>query len=177
MKFALLTASIVFLSLTSALPADELSILEARAKPSDEPIDWDGPGSNRPIKCGKNTYDGHDIYLAAQHAVNLGRLSPPETRGANKYPHAFDNNDSKGVTLRFPAHCPQHDKNRKEYPLVKKGPYDGGKNNKKQGDERVVFYYDGKAKGVGGHPLVYYCGLMTHQGAAKGGFKQCPDGR
>lgn len=39
MKFALLTVLIVFLGLTSALPADELSILETRAKPSDEPID------------------------------------------------------------------------------------------------------------------------------------------
>ena len=44
------------------------------------------PGTYKTVKCGKQTYDGHDIYLAAQHAVNLGRLSHPETRGANKYP-------------------------------------------------------------------------------------------
>jgi len=109
---------------------------------------WDGPNQSASIKCGKNTYDGHDVYLAAQHGVNLGLLSPPETRGEKKFPHAFDHDDSKGVKLHFPKHCPENDKNRQEYPLVKNG-----------------------------HPLVYYCGLMTHDGAAKGGFIQCPDGK
>ncbi|OGE49576.1 hypothetical protein PENARI_c020G06992 [Penicillium arizonense] len=177
MKLTLATISILFLSLTSALPAEDFADLEERAEPSNAPIDWDGPNASASIKCGKNTYDGHDIFLAAQHAVNLGLLNPPETRGAKSYPHPFDNDDSKGVKLHFPAHCPEHDQNRKEYPLVKNGPYNSGKNNKKYGDERVVFYYDGEAQGVDGHPLVYYCGLMTHEGAERGGFVQCPDGK
>ncbi|GJN71073.1 ribonuclease domain-containing protein [Purpureocillium lilacinum] len=172
-----LTAAVLFLGLASALPAEDLIELDDRAEPSNAPIDWDGPNQSASIKCGKNTYDGHDVYLAAQHGVNLGLLSPPETRGEKKFPHAFDHDDSKGVKLHFPKHCPENDKNRQEYPLVKNGPYNGGKNNKKYGDERVVFYYDGKAQGVDGHPLVYYCGLMTHDGAAKGGFIQCPDGK
>ncbi|UNI25019.1 hypothetical protein JDV02_010727 [Purpureocillium takamizusanense] len=176
MKITLSTA-ILFLGLVSALPAEDLIELDDRAEPSNAPIDWDGPNQSASIKCGKNTYDGHDVYLAAQHGVNLGLLSPPETRGEKKFPHAFDHDDSKGVKLHFPKHCPENDKHRQEYPLVKNGPYNGGKNNKKYGDERVVFYYDGKAQGVDGHPLVYYCGLMTHEGAAKGGFIQCPDGK
>ncbi|KAL3961133.1 hypothetical protein ACCO45_006250 [Purpureocillium lilacinum] len=155
-----LTAAVLFLGLASALPAEDLIELDDRAEPSNAPIDWDGPNQSASIKCGKNTYDGHDVYLAAQHGVNLGLLSPPETRGEKKFPML-----STTTTARAGV------------PLVKNGPYNGGKNNKKYGDERVVFYYDGKAQGVDGHPLVYYCGLMTHDGAAKGGFIQCPDGK
>ncbi|KAJ5247876.1 hypothetical protein N7468_002859 [Penicillium chermesinum] len=171
MKFTLAAASVLFLGATLALPAERVVDLEARANPSNEPIDWDGPNSSASIQCGKNTYDGLDIYLAAEYAVNLGLLSPPETRGAGNYPNPFDNDDSKGNQLHFPAHCPEHDENRKEYPLVKNGPYNGGKNNRKYGDERVVFYYDGASQGVDGHPLVYYCGLITHEGAPKGGLQ------
>ncbi|KAJ5194501.1 uncharacterized protein N7498_007939 [Penicillium cinerascens] len=122
MKFTLGTASILFLSLTSAVPAEDFANLEEREEPSNAPIDWDGPNNYASIKCGKNNYDGHDIYLATQHAVNLGLLSPPETRGAKSYPHPFENDDSNGVKLHFLAHCPEHDMHRKEYPLVKNGP-------------------------------------------------------
>ncbi|KJZ69558.1 hypothetical protein HIM_11051 [Hirsutella minnesotensis 3608] len=103
MKFTL-TTSVVLLGLASALPAH----LDAREEPSNAPIDWDGPNSSGTFQCGKNTYDGHYIYLAAQQAVNLGILDPPQTRGAGKYPHPFDNDDSKGVKLKFPAHYPEH---------------------------------------------------------------------
>lgn len=51
--------------------------------------------------------------------------------------------------------------------------YDGGKNNVKQGDERVVYYWKDGDIDYQGNPNVVYCGIMTHQGAAKGGFLLC----
>ncbi|KAJ6151638.1 hypothetical protein N7470_007235 [Penicillium chermesinum] len=130
-----------------------------------------GPTPLASIQCGKNTYDGLDIYLAAEYAVNLGLLSPPETRGAGNYPNPFDNDDSKGNQLHFPAHCPEHDENRKEYPLVKNGPYNGGKNNRKYGDERVVFYYDGASQGVRRSPIGLLLWLDYPRGCAQGGLQ------
>ncbi|KAJ5804124.1 uncharacterized protein N7518_000427 [Penicillium psychrosexuale] len=168
MKFTLASASILFLSLTSALPVEDFADIQEL---------WDGPNASASIKCGKSTYTGHDIYLAAQHAVNLSFLSPPEKRGEKPYPHKFDHNRSKKVDLHFPAHCSEHDDNRQEYPLVKNGPCNGSKNNKKYGKKRAVFYYNGKTEGVDGHPLVYFCGLLTHEGLKDGGFSQCPNGK
>lgn len=52
-------------------------------------------------------------------------------------------------------------------------PYDGGKNNVKQGDERVVFYYEDGEISYEGNPRVYFCGIMTHKGAPSGGFLLC----
>ena len=74
--------------------------------------------------------------------------------------------------LAFPPECPIHDPNRYEYPIKKGGVYDGGKNNVKQGDERVVFY-DTQKTNVRGNPQIYFCGIMTHKGAPTGGFKLC----
>ncbi|KAJ0341581.1 hypothetical protein KNSL1_011064 [Colletotrichum chrysophilum] len=90
----------------------------------------------------------------------------------NQYPHPFPNDDSKGVKLNFPKDCPADD-SRYEFPLMNGSPYDGGKNNVKQGDERVVFYYEDGEISYDGNPQVYYCGIMTHKGAATGGFLMC----
>jgi hypothetical protein len=90
----------------------------------------------------------------------------------NKYPHPFDKDDSKGVKLTFPKECPADD-SRYEYPLMNGSPYDGGKNNVKQGEERVVFYYEDGEISYDGNPQVYYCGIMTHTGAQPGGFLLC----
>jgi len=90
-----------------------------------------------------------------------------------KYPHAINNDDSKGHKLVFLPNCPA-DMNRMEYPLKKGKTYNGGKNNKKQGDERVVYYYDQSGNNAK-NPTVTYCGIITHKGAAaKGGFVNCP---
>lgn len=95
-----------------------------------------------------------------------------ETRGKNKYPHSFDHDDSKGHKLQFPAYCLE-DKDRMEFPLVLKGPYDGGRNNAKQGDERVVYFYEDGEVDNNGHAKATYCGIMTHVGAPTGGFRMC----
>lgn len=95
-----------------------------------------------------------------------------ETRGKAKYPHSFDHDDSKGHKLNFPSYCPE-DKDRMEFPLVKQGPYDGGKSNTKQGDERVVYFYEDGEVDNNGHAKATYCGIMTHVGAPKGGFLMC----
>lgn len=88
-----------------------------------------------------------------------------------KYPHSFQNDDSKGNKLSFPDYCPA-DTNRMEYPLLDP-PYNGGKNNVKTGQERVVYYYVPNDDAADGHPNVNYCGVMTHTGAPSGGFLLC----
>ena len=60
-----------------------------------------------------------------------------------------------------------------EFPLITPPPYDGGKNNVKQGDERVVYYYTPGDRTSDGNPNVEYCGIMTHVGATPGGFFLC----
>ncbi|KAF7444315.1 guanyl-specific ribonuclease f1 [Pyrenophora tritici-repentis] len=91
----------------------------------------------------------------------------------HSYPHSFTNDDSKGNKLTFPKDCPANDDSRYEFPLKNGSPYDGGKNNVKQGDERVVFYYEDGEISYDGNPQVYYCGIMTHKGAPSGGFLLC----
>lgn len=54
-------------------------------------------------------------------------------------PHPIWSNDSKETKLNFPDHCPP-DRNRMECPL-KVSVYNGGKNNKKPGKDRVVYYW------------------------------------
>ncbi|CBX97068.1 hypothetical protein IAQ61_007990 [Plenodomus lingam] len=117
----------------------------------------------------------HPLYLCLYPPHSLLRLflTPRPNLQEGKYPHAINNDDSKGHRLVFLPNCPA-DLNRMEYPLKKGTPYDGGKNNKGQGDERVVYYYQKGKRGNGGHPKVTYCGLITHKGAkAKGGFVNC----
>lgn len=63
--------------------------------------------------------------------------------------------------------------NRQEFPVVHDGPYNGGPNNINTGDERVVYYWDKTNIAPDGNPIVYYCGLITHTGAATGGFLKC----
>ncbi|KAI4229061.1 MAG: hypothetical protein LQ349_006445 [Xanthoria aureola] len=119
---------------------------------------------------GTHKYSGADIYTSVQRGVALQNVD--ETRGKNKYPHSFDNDDSKGNKLAFPDYCPA-DKKRMEFPLITPPPYDGGKNNVKQGDERVVYYYTPGDRTSDGNPNVEYCGIMTHVGATPGGFFLC----
>ncbi|KAF4908444.1 hypothetical protein CGCVW01_v012252 [Colletotrichum viniferum] len=57
----------------------------------------------------------------------------------------------QGVKLNFPKGCPADD-SRYEFPLMNGSPYDGGKNNVKQGDERVVFYYEDGEISYDGNP-------------------------
>lgn len=117
--------------------------------------------------------------LARQGAVSVPiAFSPayhhanPLTSTENKYPHSFENDDSKGNKLKFPNDCPA-DTNRQEFPLVSPPPYDGGKNNVKQGDERVVYYWTPGDIDYTDNPNVKYCGIMTHVGAPTGGFILC----
>lgn len=145
------------------------------------------------LTSGKHSYTGHEIYVSVQRGVNLQRSG--ETRGSNQfpsitsllpgnlltlktatensYPHKFDHDDSKGNKLTFPDYCPENDENRQEFPLVSPPPYDGGKNNVKQGDERVVYYWKPGDIDYSDNPNVLYCGIMTHDGAPTGGFKMC----
>ncbi|KAF1962510.1 Ribonuclease/ribotoxin [Byssothecium circinans] len=162
-------SSAIFLALlgaTSALPAE----LESRAVTNDPISFTNGPSLTQSFTCGGIKYTGKDIYNAAQKGTNLhiGK----ETRGKKLYPHPFDKNDSKGVKLVFPKECPA-DKDRYEYPLKKNSVYDGGKSNQSQGDERVVFYYEDGEVDDKKVNKVYYCGIMTHKGAAPGGFVLC----
>ncbi|KAI1745288.1 hypothetical protein F4680DRAFT_401694 [Xylaria scruposa] len=167
MKFSATTAFVFALGVVHALPAE----VESRGTPSNAPITLEHePDQSKSFKCGTHTYTGHDIYIAAQRGVALQEIG--ETRGKHKYPHAFDNDDSKGHKLNFPSWCPA-DKNRQEFPLINNGPYDGGKNNVKQGDERVVYYYEDGEVDNDGHAMAYYCGIMTHVGAPSGGFLLC----
>ncbi|KAF6807443.1 hypothetical protein CSOJ01_08172 [Colletotrichum sojae] len=66
----------------------------------------------------------------------------------------------------FADGCPE-DRNLSEYPLKKKTPYDGGRLNKNQDDERVIYYYEDGDTGYDGNPRVIYCGKVTHEGAGK----------
>lgn len=127
------------------------------------------PPSDGTHHCGNNDYDAHDICLSAQRGIQLKIAG--KTRGKNSYPHSFENDDSKGNKLSFPSWCPA-DTSRYEFPLMNP-VYDGGKNNVKQGDERVVYYWVPGDIDYEGNPNVQYCGIMTHVGAPSGGFLLC----
>ncbi|KAL1983253.1 hypothetical protein VTN96DRAFT_351 [Rasamsonia emersonii] len=173
MKFSL--SIVAILSLVGAITA-----LPSPVNPPEEQKDpplaaltlANAPPHNEKFQCGGNTYTGYDIYVAARYGLSL--YLAKQTRGRNKYPESFYSDDSKGVKLHFPPDCPA-DHSRYSFPLKKGGvPYNGGPNNRNQGDERVVYYYeDGEIDGDTKHPKAYYCGIMTHKGAAVGGFHQC----
>ncbi|KAH6887509.1 hypothetical protein B0T10DRAFT_562726 [Thelonectria olida] len=166
MKFFTAATILLLSSIANAVPTE----LEIRADPPNSPVHLkNGPAQSKSFKCGKKTYKGRDIYMAAQYGVNLASIG--EVRGKGKYPHSIEHNDSKGHHLSFPADCPA-DKYRKEYPLKVGGVFNGGKNSKPS-QERVVYYEEPGEIGTDGHPLVYYCGIMTHEGAPTGGFKLC----
>jgi hypothetical protein len=79
--------------------------------------------------------------------------------GKPGYPHKFWSNDSKGNTLVFPDECPEDrenkGENRQSFPLVNNGPYNGGKNNDKYGDQRVIYYWTGETT-YDGNPIVFF---------------------
>lgn len=128
-------------------------------------------GETRGRKFFNHLFSLHFSIYFVTWSPNLSRLYPNITLG-NQYPHPFPNDDYKGVKLNFPKDCPADD-SRYEFPLMNGSPYDGGKNNVKQGDERVVFYYEDGEISYDGNPQVYYCGIMTHKGAATGGLLMC----
>ncbi|KAL8650761.1 MAG: hypothetical protein Q9210_003633 [Variospora velana] len=128
------------------------------------------PG-NRPINRAKETR-GSNQFPSITSLLH-GNLLTPKTATEAKYPHKFDHNDSKGNKLAFPDYCPEEDENRQEFPLVSPPPYDGGKNNAKPGDERVVYYWTPGDIDYSDNPNVRYCGIMTHEGVQKGGFRMC----
>ncbi|KAA6406641.1 MAG: hypothetical protein FRX48_09573 [Lasallia pustulata] len=163
MKLLHASSLLLLLGVVSAVPSG----LEVRDDRDKVPITLvDQPDQSASFRCGKHTYTGSDIYQAVQYAVAL--QSSGQTQGAHKYPQAFNNDDYKGNKLSFPNTCPA-DTNRQEYPLVSSPAYNGGKNNKNYRDERVVYYNKYEDDGDG-HAKVYYCGIMTHDGANTGGF-------
>lgn len=176
MKLSIATTLLFLLGMAAALPAD--ANVNGEDADSVESIEaagaikfLQGPSDSAKKPCGGTDYTGKDIIAAAQKGVDLQIAN--QTRGKNKYPHAIDHDDSKGHKLVFLPNCPA-DKNRMEYPLKKGKVYNGGKNNKKQGDERVVYYYQ-KSGSNQKNPTVIYCGIITHHGAKeKGGFVNCP---
>ncbi|KAK7936172.1 hypothetical protein PG985_001667 [Apiospora marii] len=156
MQLSLAQVFVAVLGVAHALPAE----LEVRGTPSNAPVTFDHlPDSSKSFQCGGKTYTGHDIYISAQRGVALQEIG--ETRGIDK-----------GHQLNFPSYCPE-DTDRMEFPLFHNGPYDGGKNNQKQGDERVVYFYEPGEVDNNGHAKATYCGIMTHVGAASGGFVLC----
>lgn len=162
MKLSYTTSLLLFLGVVNAVPAR----LTERA-PSNAPINLEhGPDPTDSFQCGTATYTGHTIYISAQRGVNLKLVG--ETRGRYQYPHKFGNKES----LALPSHCPADD-NLQEFPLM--APvYDGGKNNVKQGDERVLYYWVPGDIDFQGNPNAKYCGIMTHVGApTTGGFLLC----
>ncbi|KAL8762994.1 MAG: hypothetical protein Q9194_007439 [Teloschistes cf. exilis] len=117
-----------------------------------------------------NKLEQRQVSNAPIHLIH-GPNASEDIKCEAKYPHPFNNDDSKGNKLNFPSYCPA-DTNRMEYPL-QKTTYDGGKSNTNTGQERVVYYWNGSDEGVDGHPSVQYCGVMTHTGAPTGGFLLC----
>ena len=124
------------------------------------------------LRCRTSARQGAVSWLPPISTLHGSKLLTQANTTENKYPHSFDNDDSKGNKLAFPDYCPE-DKKRMEFPLITPPPYDGGKNNVKQGDERVVYYYTPGDQTYDGNPNVEYCGIMTHVGAPTGGFFLC----
>ena len=132
--------------------------------------------SNTPI--GTQQYNNHDVYLAAQYGVLLedtdqGRGKKSAQYPNGRFPHAFTQNKN-GVSLGFLPGCPDNDDIRAEYPLVTSGPYNGGLNNNKWGQDRVVYTHEQGEVDEDGHPKATFCGVMTHTGASEtGAFVLC----
>jgi len=126
-------------------------------------------------KCGASTYNHDDLYKAVQWGILLqndgvfrGKKSKEYPKG--RFPHSYT-----ATEFTFNNDCPSDD-NRQEYPLVSNGPYNGGiSNNKKWGNDRVVYYHEpGEVDEVEGHPVGYFCGAITHSGASSSAdFVQC----
>ncbi|KAL9055919.1 MAG: hypothetical protein Q9206_002939 [Seirophora lacunosa] len=108
------------------------------------------------------------LVLGYAFAAPSGLESREPSNEPINYPHPFNNYEN----LAFPDGCPA-DGNLSEFPLVSPPPYDGGKNNVKQGDERVVYHYVSGDESYDGNSNVQYCGIMTHVGAPSGGFILC----
>lgn len=100
--------------------------------------------------------------------------SPPEKSNQypnGRFPHSFEINGAG--PLAFPSHCPDKDSDRKEYPLVANGPYNGGLSNTNWGQARVVYMHEAGEVDFRGHDVATFCGVMTHDGAPQGSFVLC----
>lgn len=171
MKSSIATSLILLFGAINALPQSEL---EKRADPDMVPVTFDQLPTTT-FTCGSTQYSAHDIYLAAQYGVLLAESDPPQGRGkkSNQYPngrfpHAFQMNKN-GQSLNFLPGCPDNDDARAEYPLVANGPYNGGLNNNKWGNDRVVYVHEPGEVDEDGHDKGTFCGVMTHTGASESG--------
>ncbi|OAQ64637.2 ribonuclease domain-containing protein [Pochonia chlamydosporia 170] len=123
-------------------------------------------------KCGTTTYTYNDIYDAASWGMKLQEKGIARGKKSKEYPNGRFPHSYTDTKFDFGKNCPADD-NRHEYPLVTKGPYNGGLNNNKWGNDRVVYYHEPGEIGNDGHPLGYYCGTITHSGAPTGQFVEC----
>lgn len=172
-----------FVASTSALalPAPSLAstLLTPRAfTPRDDdpemtPVTVNDLASGASMDCGSVTFNYDDIYKATQWGTLLQETN--KARGAKskqypngRFPHSYDSTD-----FTFNGDCPA-DENRQEYPLITDGPYNGGLSNKNWGSHRVVYYREPGEIAPDGNPIVYFCGGITHEGAAAQNlFVQC----
>ncbi|KAI9873603.1 MAG: hypothetical protein M1830_010812 [Pleopsidium flavum] len=97
----------------------------------------------------KDKFTSNNVKDAAVKAVDLDKAG--EKRGAGAYPHEYKNHEKLSFAI-----C-RNPKTLTEHPLLAGGAvYDGSKNNKKQGDHRVVIDITDKGKDA------IFCGLITH---------------
>jgi hypothetical protein len=136
------------------------------------PVDVLDLAQDATMTCGSSTFAYKDIYKAVQwgeilEQENLGRGKKSTEYPTGRFPHSYESTE-----YTFNGHCPA-DGNRQTYPLIFDGPYNGGSNNNKWGDHRVVYYSKGE-EAADGNPITYFCGGLTHEGAAETGqFVQC----
>lgn len=162
-----------------ALPTSPSSPLLARGfkplpdDPSMSPIDVKDLAQRATMTCGSDTFSYKDIYAAVQWGTilekeNLGRGKKSKKYPKGRFPHEYEDTD-----FTFNDNCPA-DNNRQTFPLIFDGPYNGGiSTNDRYGPHRVV-YYDKGEEAADANPIVYFCGGLTHEGAANDGeFLQC----
>lgn len=143
--------------------------------PNLTPVDILDLANDATMTCADTTFTHTDIFdtvkwgtLLLEKGVYRGKKSGKYPLG--RYPHAYDDE-----IFTSNGHCPA-DNNRQEYPLLAGDVYNGGiSNNIQWGKHRVVFYVKRDDDAApGGNPVVYFCGGLTHVGAASDGeFLQC----
>lgn len=184
MKFSISIAATILAATTTTVLARPGSIatssqVEARAfkslpgDPDMVPVTVNDLAEGATMTCGSTTFTQTDIYKAVSWGDILqdnnlarGRKSTQFPNG--RFPHSYTN-----TQYTFNGDCPADD-NRQEYPLIVAGPYNGSpQSNTNWGQHRVIYYREPGEIGSDGHDLVYFCGGVTHEGAAQGAFLQC----
>ena len=175
MKFTLAIATAILASVNSvsALPSNSLSTRQLPDDPSPVPVDVKNLDHDISKKCGSTNFDYHEIYKAVQWGILLQNADVRRGQKSNEFPKGRFPHSYTDTQFDFGSDCPSDD-NRQEFPLVTNGPYNGGLNNKKWGDHRVVYYYEpGEINEVNSNPVGYFCGTITHAGAETGKFIEC----